>query len=150
MGYSLFDDYHQIDFNQMYRDIMSIINRNPEAKIQNVISFLPHVNERLNVDCSKIKYLIIEGFLMVCNNKIRSLFDEIIWIRTDDKISYEKREIRDKEVRNHPLWKFLTKSGYDAWIDVIKPIVLQIHTIVVDNDYKPETMSNFISFYLEK
>ena len=68
----------------MYKDIKNILKQDENTYTQEVIWFWPHSNSRKKVEHVKeIKYIIVEGFFLLWDVKLRSLADEIIYIKTD-------------------------------------------------------------------
>ena len=74
----------------------------------------------------------------------------MIYINVDLKQAYEKRLIRDRDLRKHELYRELTDSAYHVFLDIIEPLCKQFGTWMTLNDYDSNTAIQFVDYYLKE
>lgn len=110
-----FDHPSAIDFESLYQDILSLKQGKKIYKQSydfNILNRRVETKELLPADI-----IIVEGILVLTDEKIRDLLDLKIYVQTDDDLRILRRIQRDMKERGRDL-----QSIYHQYLSTVKPM----------------------------
>ena len=110
-----FDHPDAIDFNLLHKHIKNL--RKGETVEQPIYDFKIHNRLKKTIQIKPKKILILEGILIMCHAKIRSIFDLKIFINANSKTRMERRIKRDIAERGRSRDEVLKR-----YIETLKPM----------------------------
>lgn len=113
-----FDHPNAIDFDCLYQDILTLKQGKPIQKVS--YNFSSHTRSSETSEIASADIIIIEGILVLTEDKIRSLLDLKIYVQTDDDVRILRRVQRDIKERGREF-----KSVYHQYISTVKPMHAQ-------------------------
>lgn len=110
-----FDHPNSIDFNRLCIDIMTL--KRGEAIERPIYNFKSHTRERHTIRIEPADVILIEGILVLAEEKVRQLLDLKLYVETDDDIRILRRIERDIQERGRDL-----SSIHHQYISTVKPM----------------------------
>ena len=110
-----FDHPDAIDFNLLHKHLKNL--RKGETVEQPIYDFKIHNRLKKTIQIKPKKILILEGILIMCHAKIRSIFDLKIFINANSKTRMERRIKRDIAERGRSRDEVLKR-----YIETLKPM----------------------------
>lgn len=92
-----FDHPESLDFEKLSQDIFALKNGQPIEKP--IYNFSPHARDKGTIHVEPTEIIIVEGILVLNDEKTRNLCDLKIYVQTDDDIRIVRRIERDIDER---------------------------------------------------
>lgn len=110
-----FDHPSSIDFDRLYEDVSSL----KQGKTINkpIYSFKTHCREDGSVALSGGDVVIVEGILILSDERLRNLFDLKIYVEAQDDVRILRRIERDINERGRDI-----KSVIEQYLTTVKPM----------------------------
>lgn len=113
-----YDHPKAIDFELLIEHLMELIDGKSIEKP--VYNFKEHQRERFSEHIESKNIIIVEGILILVNEKLRELFDMKIFVDTDDDIRLLRRLERDMKERGRSF-----DSVKEQYMQTVKPMHLE-------------------------
>lgn len=110
-----FDHPNSIDFDRLYEDILNL----KQGKTINkpIYSFKTHCREDGSVQLSGGDVVVVEGILILTDERLRNLFDLKIYVEAQDDVRILRRIERDTTERGRDL-----RSVIEQYLTTVKPM----------------------------
>lgn len=149
-----YDHPKAIDFELLIEHLIELINGKSIEKP--VYNFKEHQRERFSECIESKNIIIVEGILILVNEKLRELFDMKIFVDTDDDIRLLRRLERDMKERGRSF-----DSVKEQYMQTVKPMHLEfvepskVHADIIiprgkDNTVGIEMVASRLKYLLSK
>lgn len=110
-----FDHPNSIDFDRLYEDVSNLKQGNTIKKP--LYSFKTHCREEGSVALSSGDVVIVEGILILSDERLRNLFDLKIYVEAQDDVRILRRIERDITERGRDI-----RSVIEQYLTTVKPM----------------------------
>jgi len=110
-----YDHPFSLDNDLMYQDILTLIKG--DSIIKPTYDFEAHTRSDVTEVIHPTKIIILEGILIMEDERIRDLCDIKLFVEADDDLRFIRRLQRDMEERGRSL-----KSVIDQYLSTVKPM----------------------------